>query len=102
MANTREMTDEEILRQASLVEEMSYDCEIGTFGGFSCGDNSPSIESVSSVLRDYVRIRKENAELTAHKALLTKPHLCPKCGNWTKDGCSVGGCADFNEKNEQK
>lgn len=52
------LTDDEILREASLVDEMSYDCEIGSFGGFSCGDNSPSMARISAVLRDYVRMRK--------------------------------------------
>ena len=53
------LTDEEILRQASLVEEISYDGEIGSCGGFSCGDNSPNTEDVAAVLRDYVRMWKQ-------------------------------------------
>ena len=56
------LTDEEILKNASRVDELSYDGEIGSFGGFSCGDNSPNTEDVAAVLRDYVRLRRlENA-----------------------------------------
>ena len=60
---TDKMTDDEILRQATLVDEMSYDCEIGTFGGFACGDNSPDKFRVSAVLRDFVSLRKAYGEI---------------------------------------
>lgn len=43
------LTDEEILLNASRVEDLSYDCEIGSCGGFSCGDNSSCIEEVVAV-----------------------------------------------------
>lgn len=56
------LTDEEILLNASRVDELSYDGEIGSCGGFSCGDNSPNTEEVSAVLRDYVRMRKDYAQ----------------------------------------
>lgn len=57
MDPANDMSDEEILREASRIDELSYDCEIGSCGGFSCGDNPPSPSNVSSILRDYVRLR---------------------------------------------
>lgn len=56
------LTDEEILLNASRIDELSYDGEIGFCGGFSCGDNSPNTEYVAAVLRDYVRMRKDYAQ----------------------------------------